>query len=196
MIDGTEAEGHGIYDAETIRRGIVVRDGTITGFSDGVHLGGFTDQINDVLIENIRAIGNAAGIVVAGSAIVTRNFVSENRDIGINVGVGSNVTNNLQGFVTRRNPDAPERGALGENQQVSLERALQIFTLAGAYAVGEDDELGSIEVGKQADLIVLDRNLFEIEPEEIRGTRVLKTILAGRVVYDRARDKARRVVGE
>ena len=54
----------------------------------------------------------------------------------------------------------------------------------GAYAVSAEDRIGSIEEGKLADTIVLDRNLLEIEPTDIRNTRVLKTILNGVLVYE------------
>ncbi len=94
----------------------------------------------------------------------------------------------MQGFVTRTNPEMPEKGQLGENESLSVEQAVRVFTINGAYAVGAEDRIGSIEEGKLADIIVLDRNLFEIPETEIRNTQVLKTILNGKVVYDRARD--------
>jgi len=59
-----------------------------------------------------------------------------------------------------------------------------------------EDRLGSIEVGKQADLIVLDRNLLEIDPSQIGATKILRTVLGGRVVYDAERDQAPDVIDE
>ena len=50
--------------------------------------------------------------------------------------------------------------------------------------MGIDDEVGTIEVGKKADLILLDRNLFEIDPAEIPKTKVLGTMFDGRIVHD------------
>ena len=94
----------------------------------------------------------------------------------------------MQGFVTRTNPEMPEKGQHGENETLTLEQPVRVFTINGAYAVGAEDRIGSIEKGKLADMIVLDRNLFEISPNDIRNTQVLKTILNGKVVYDRARD--------
>jgi predicted amidohydrolase YtcJ len=55
----------------------------------------------------------------------------------------------------------------------------------GAWVLGVEDDLGSIEVGKHADMIVLDQNLFEIDPDDISNTKVLQTILGGDVVFDR-----------
>jgi predicted amidohydrolase YtcJ len=47
-----------------------------------------------------------------------------------------------------------------------------------------DDKIGSLEVGKMADLVVLDHNLFDIDPHDINKTKVLLTIMNGKVVYD------------
>jgi predicted amidohydrolase YtcJ len=57
------------------------------------------------------------------------------------------------------------------------------YTINGAYVNFEESETGSIEVGKAADLIVLDRNLFEIPLHEIRQAKVLLTLLEGKEVY-------------
>jgi predicted amidohydrolase YtcJ len=60
---------------------------------------------------------------------------------------------------------------------------LAAYTIAGAYAAFQERETGSIEVGKAADLIVLDHNLFEVPPEKIHETKVVLTLLEGREVY-------------
>ena len=89
--------------------------------------------------------------------------------------------------MTRENPfDETMQGKLGADEAITLEQAIAICTLEGAWVLGVEDELGSLEVGKFADMIVLDQNLFEIDPKEIYGTQVLRTILGGEVVYDRA----------
>ncbi len=94
----------------------------------------------------------------------------------------------MQGFVTRENPDHPQLGAMHPDERITVEQAIRVFTLNGARAVGAEDRIGSIEVGKLADFIVLDRNLLEIEATDIRHTLVERTVLKGRVVYDRDRD--------
>lgn len=68
-------------------------------------------------------------------------------------------------------------------ESIGLKDAIRIATLNGAISVGWGDINGSIEVGKLANMIVLDRNLFEIPPGEIGGTVVLKTVFEGDVVY-------------
>ena len=57
------------------------------------------------------------------------------------------------------------------------------YTINGAYVNFQEHETGSIEVGKSADLVVLDRNLFEIPRHEIHNVKVLLTMLEGREVY-------------
>ena len=71
-----------------------------------------------------------------------------------------------------------------KKERISLEVALKAATLNGAYSIGLEDELGSIEVGKKADLIVLDQNLFDIDVVKIHETQVLLTIVDGEVMHD------------
>jgi hypothetical protein len=68
-------------------------------------------------------------------------------------------------------------------QRIDLPLALAAFTINAAYVNTSEHETGSIEVGKYADLIVLDRNLFDIPPGEISETSVLVTMIEGQVVH-------------
>ena len=69
-----------------------------------------------------------------------------------------------------------------------MEDALDAYTLEGAFGVGREDELGTLETGKLADFIVLDRDLLTIDAEEICGTKVLKTFVEGKCVYEREKE--------
>jgi predicted amidohydrolase YtcJ len=60
---------------------------------------------------------------------------------------------------------------------------LAAYTINGAWLSHWDKESGSLEIGKSADLIVLDRNLFAIPAQEIHNTKVLWTLFKGRAVY-------------
>jgi predicted amidohydrolase YtcJ len=57
------------------------------------------------------------------------------------------------------------------------------YTINGAYVMGLDDKQGSIEVGKRADFVVLDQNLFEIPSADISKTKVVMTVFDGENVY-------------
>ncbi len=69
------------------------------------------------------------------------------------------------------------------DERVDLPTILAAYTIGGAYANFEEHDSGSLEPGKLADLIVLDRNLFEIPAREISEAGVLTTLFEGRVVY-------------
>ncbi|MDX8467071.1 amidohydrolase [Mesorhizobium sp. VK23B] len=93
----------------------------------------------------------------------------------------------IEGLVTRRNPSGEFPGAsLWPEQAIDVATALEIFAINSARAIGLADTVGSIEIGKSADLIVLDRNVLETPAEDLADTKVLTTYFEGRVVYERA----------
>ena len=89
----------------------------------------------------------------------------------------------LETMVTRQNPWNQEPDCFGE--PISLEQALQVVTSNGSYAMGLEHLTGSLEVGKSADLIVLDRDLFAQPARNyIHRTQVQLTLVEGQPVYD------------
>jgi predicted amidohydrolase YtcJ len=86
--------------------------------------------------------------------------------------------------VTRADPTGDVEGTLAPEQAITLEEAIVAFTINAAFVNRLDKESGSLEVGKSADLAVLDRNLFEVDPQDISETRVILTMLEGEVVYE------------
>ena len=70
-------------------------------------------------------------------------------------------------------------------QAISLEEAIAAYTMHAAYVMRQEERVGSLVTGKEADFIILDRNLFEIPPEQISLTRVLETYLRGELIYQR-----------
>jgi predicted amidohydrolase YtcJ len=71
-------------------------------------------------------------------------------------------------------------------QKIAVEDAIRAYTIGGAYASFEEGRKGALTVGRVADFVVIDRNLFGIPPEEIGAARVALTVAGGRVVHDAA----------
>ncbi len=89
----------------------------------------------------------------------------------------------MEATITRGFPGKPEVEKMGPQHALSLEEAIQAFTINAAWVLQVDDISGSIEEGKSADFIILNHNLFEIESTEIHNTEVQKTIFKGKEVY-------------
>ena len=87
-----------------------------------------------------------------------------------------------RGVLRTDDVDDPKR-LLGPEERVSLEDMIESFTINGAYASFLEKQTGSLEVGKLADLVVLEHNLFDLPPEEISETKVLLAMLEGEPVF-------------
>jgi predicted amidohydrolase YtcJ len=95
----------------------------------------------------------------------------------------------LKVAVTRENdPAAGEkyRGRLGDDPGLTLVQALTAITANAAYELHADREVGTLEAGKFADFIVLDRDPFAIAPAAIADIKVRRTVVGGRTVYTAA----------
>jgi predicted amidohydrolase YtcJ len=88
----------------------------------------------------------------------------------------------LYAAVTRQTTAGTPKGGWFPGERIPIEDALRAYTWGSSYANFEDDRKGSIAAGKLADITVLSKNLVEIPPEEILTTRVLYTIVDGKVV--------------
>ena len=90
----------------------------------------------------------------------------------------------IHAAVTRRRTDgSPQPDGWYPEQRLTVEEAVQGFTLGAAYAAYDERRKGSLTPGKFADLIVLDRDIFTIEPMDIADTHVLATMIDGQFVY-------------
>lgn len=95
----------------------------------------------------------------------------------------------LYAAVTRRSrAGLPEGGWYG-SERLNREETLHSFTLAAAYAAHQESRLGSLEAGKWADFIVVDRDFFEIPESEIDDIQVLQTWVGGELVFERCEDE-------
>jgi hypothetical protein len=85
--------------------------------------------------------------------------------------------------ITRQTSEGEPVGGFIPQQRLSLEDTIRGYTLGAAFAGRREKTEGSLEPGKLADFILLDRDLFKIEPSEIDKTEVLLTMVGGKVVY-------------
>lgn len=116
----------------------------------------------------IRSVANSGAVIACGSDWSVSSM---------------NPLDAIQVAVTRRGLTQGPGSAWMPDEVVDLPLILAGYTINGAYVNFQEHETGSIEVGKAADLIVLDRNLFEIPAHEIHRVKVLLTLLDGKEVY-------------
>jgi hypothetical protein len=90
--------------------------------------------------------------------------------------------------VTRRTLDGAHPAGWVPEQKITVEEALRAYTIAGAYASFDEGERGTLERGKLADFVLVDRDLTRIAPEAIREARVVLTVVGGRVIHEATGD--------
>ncbi len=116
----------------------------------------------------------AGGKVSFGSDWPVSGYLSEYRPLMM-----------IRTAVTRRLPGLDDRPPLGgESAKMPLQEALRAATINAAYSTGIDDITGSLEVGKKADLVVLEKDLFDVDPYKINEVKVLYTMMDGKLTYD------------
>lgn len=122
----------------------------------------------------VTAVLAGDGVFSFGSDWPVSGYVSEYRPLAA---IETGITRTLDG-----RKDVPPLG--GREAGMSLEQALRSHTIDAAYGIGIDDEVGSLVVGKKADLVVLSENLYEIDPNDISEVDVLYTMMGGKLTYD------------
>ncbi len=116
----------------------------------------------------VASIARSGGLVVGGSDWDVSSL---------------NPLDAIETAVTRQNPYTNEGPVLGSGENIDLQLALDMYTRNAARVMRLDALTGSIEVGKRADLIVLDRDLFSIPIHQVNEARILQTLLDGVEVY-------------
>lgn len=89
----------------------------------------------------------------------------------------------VQMLLTRETPEGTPAGGWIPKQRLTLEEAIQGYTLGGAFAARREKTEGSIEAGKLADVILISQDLFKIPPNQIGKTKTLITMVGGKIVY-------------
>ncbi len=156
--------------------------------------------INDDLVRRIKALGavpaaftsyayyNSDKFVFYGEELMKRCMAYRTfLDAGIQVAAGSDFSPGpfdprmaIQGMVTRTGWDGKTWGA---NQRITLEEALRVLTLNGAYNSHEESIKGSITPGKLADFVVLADDPFTMPQDKIKDVQIVRTVVGGAGVY-------------
>ncbi len=85
--------------------------------------------------------------------------------------------------VTRRTLDDKNPGGWIPEQKITVEEALRAYTINAAHASFDESNRGSLERGKLADFVIIDRDLTRVSPETIRDAKIVRTVVGGRTVY-------------
>jgi len=156
--------------------------------------------ITDELVRRIKAVGavpaaftsyayyNSDKFVFYGEELMKRSMAYRTLlDAGVQAAAGSDFSPGpfdprmaIQGMVTRTGWDGKTWGA---NQRITVEEALRVNTLNGAYNSHEEARKGSITPGKLADFVVLSDDLFTIDKSKIKDIQVVRTVVGGVTVY-------------
>jgi predicted amidohydrolase YtcJ len=157
--------------------------------------------VDDSLVKRIKALDaipamfttyayyNSDKFVFYGEELMKRAMAYRTLlEAGVHVAAGSDFPPGpfaplmgMQGMVTRKGWDGKLWGA---NQKISVEEAIRVMTLHGAYASKEESLKGSITPGKLADFVMLAEDPHTIDPEKIKDIKIVRTVVGGNVVYE------------
>jgi predicted amidohydrolase YtcJ len=111
-------------------------------------------------------------------------------DAGVHMATGTdspiepeNPIMNLYAGTVRKDPNGVPEGGWHPEQKIPMEQAIRMGTIEGAYATGEEDDMGSIEVGKLADFVMLTEDPFKVPGDEVKNIKALMTIVGGEIVW-------------
>jgi predicted amidohydrolase YtcJ len=90
---------------------------------------------------------------------------------------------NLYAATVRKDPNGIPEGGWHPEQKIPMEQAIRMGTIEGAYATGEEEKMGSIEVGKLADFVMLTEDPFKVPGDDVKNIKALMTIVGGEVVW-------------
>lgn len=157
--------------------------------------------VNDDLIRRMKATGTVPAMFTTYAYYNTDKFTFYGEelmkrcmafrsclDAGVYAATGSDFSPGpfaplmgIQGMVTRKGWDGTTWGA---NQRITVDEALRINTMHGAYASFEEHLKGSITAGKLADFVVLADDLHTVDPEKIKDVKIVRTVVGGKTVYE------------
>ncbi len=135
-------------------------------------------------LSTVRPAAEVAGLQPNRSLIDSGALVAGGSDWPVSE--TPNAWEGIQGLVTRADPSGLRPGTLGREQAITLAEAIEVFTINAARAMGLSEVTGSLEPGKSADFVVLDRDPYSTPENGLARIRVDQTWFAGRKVFERS----------
>ena len=155
---------------------------------------GFTDEAEGTAVGEervqrfypLKSLADGGALVAASSDFP---FTADpNPFIAMQVGVTRNLPDGAEDQIWYDLPSIADMNdpaqLLAPEERVTIAHMIRAYTINAAYTIFADAETGSLEVGKAADLVIVDQNLLEIDPLLISHTKVLQTYLNGQLVYE------------
>jgi predicted amidohydrolase YtcJ len=146
----------------------------------GVTCSIFVDQIHywgDIIVDGLFGTEHGNRWMPCGSAVATGMRISLHNDPPV---TPEEPLRNISVAATRT---APSGRVIGPEQRITVEQAIKAQTIDAAYQLFADDIIGSLEVGKYADMVMLSADPRAVPPEDIADLEVRATFLAGKQVY-------------
>jgi predicted amidohydrolase YtcJ len=179
-VNGRRDSRHHICHLELIDPADIPRFKALGVVANFQALWAYADTYVTQLTEPILGPERTSRLYPIGSVVRSGGMYAGGSDWSVS---SLNPLDAIQVAVTRRGPDESAGPAWLPGELVDLSTAIAAYTMNGAFLSFEEKTRGSIEAGKAADLIVLDRNLFKIPAQQIHETKVVMTLLDGKVVY-------------
>jgi len=179
-VNGPRDARHHICHLELIDPADIPRFHALGVVANFQALWAYADTYITQLTEPILGPGRSSRLYPIGSVVRSGGMYAGGSDWSVS---SLNPLDAIQVAVTRRGPDMPAGPAWLPDELIDLPTAIAAYTTNGAFLSFEEKTRGSVEAGKAADLIVLDRNLFKIPAQQIHQTKVVLTLLEGRIIY-------------
>lgn len=166
-----------------------------SGTSNGRHRLTHVEIVNVADINRFKQLNVTADAQVAGDFTQPHNWHHNDHLIGSTlsnnlvpiksfVDAGARLTLSSDWNVSTLNPFVGIQNAVTRSpQNISLEQAIKAYTINGAYVMRQEDKVGSLKVGKLADFVVLDKDIFTISSNQIKTTKVILTVFDGEEIY-------------
>jgi predicted amidohydrolase YtcJ len=179
-VNGRRDSRHHICHLELIDPADIPRFGALGVVANFQALWAYADPYITELTEPILGPERSSRLYPIGSVVRSGGLYAGGSDWSVS---SLNPLEAIQVAITRRGPDEPAGPAWLPSELVDLPTAIGAYTKNGAFLSFEEKTRGSIEPGKAADLVVLDRNLFKIPAQRIHEAKVVLTVLDGKIVY-------------